>query len=113
MPFRPCLPASRPPSRPRPSSTARSATWWWARSRTATSPLRPSGIKGSALSASEKALVLAAIKTYVYDIDDADAATILAKYTGELDNTYVAFSGNTSLINRNDYVRIDGPLGLD
>jgi hypothetical protein len=72
-------------------------------------PATAVGIKGSALSASEKALVLAAIKTYVYDIDDADAATILAKYTNELDNTYISFSGNTSLINRNDYVRIDGP----
>jgi hypothetical protein len=72
-------------------------------------PTTAVGIKGSALSATERALVLAAIKTYVYDIDDADAATIMAKYTTELDNTYVSFSGNTSLINRNDYVRIDGP----
>lgn len=72
-------------------------------------PTTAVGIKGSALSASEKALVLAAMKTYVYDIDDADAATILAKYTAELDNTYVSFSGTTGLVTRNDYVRIDGP----
>lgn len=72
-------------------------------------PATAVGIKGSALSATERALVLAAIKTYVYDIDDTDAATILAKYTSELDNTYVAFSGTTGLVTRNDYVRIDGP----
>ena len=67
------------------------------------------GIKGNNLTAAERALVLAAMKTYVYDIDDTDAATLLAKYTNELDNTYVAFSGTTSLTTRNDYVRIDGP----
>ena len=72
-------------------------------------PTTPVGIKGSALTASEKALVLAAIKTYVYDIDDADAATILAKYAAELDNTYISFSGTTGLTTRNDYVRLDGP----
>lgn len=67
------------------------------------------GIKCSTLSSAEKALVLAAIKTYVGDTDDTDAATILAKYTTELDNTYVAFSGSTTMTTRNDYVRIDGP----
>ena len=72
-------------------------------------PTTAVGLKGSALSASEKALVLAAIKTYVYDVDDADAATILAKYSTELDNTYLSFSGTTGLTTRNDYVRLDGP----
>jgi hypothetical protein len=67
------------------------------------------GVKGSSLSASEKALVVAAMKTYVYDTDDANAATILATYTSELDNTYVAYSGTTAMTTRNDYVRIDGP----
>lgn len=72
-------------------------------------PTTAVGIKGSNLTTSERALVLAAMKTYVYDIDDADAATILARYTTELDNTYVSFSGTTGLVTRNDYVRIDGP----
>lgn len=72
-------------------------------------PATPVGLKCSNLSASEKALVLAAIKTYVYDIDDTDAATILAKYTAELDNTYLAYSGTTGMVTRNDYVRLDGP----
>jgi hypothetical protein len=72
-------------------------------------PTTPVGIKGSNLSATEKALVLAAIKTYVYDIDDTNAATLLAKYSSELDNTYVAFSGTTGMVTRNDYVRLDGP----
>lgn len=72
-------------------------------------PATPSGVKGSSLSSAEKALVLAAIKTYVYDVDDADAATIFAKYTSELDNTYVSYSGTTAMTAINDYVRIDGP----
>ncbi len=71
-------------------------------------PTTPSGIKVGNLSAAQKTLVLNAIKTYTGDIADADAATILAKYTKELDNTYISYSGNTSLINQNDYVRIDG-----
>lgn len=72
-------------------------------------PSTPSGIKCSNLSATAKQLVLEAIKTYVYDVDDANAATIMAKYTTELDNTYVAYSGTTGVTTRNDYVRIDGP----
>lgn len=72
-------------------------------------PTTKEGLKGSDLSADQKALVVAAMQTYVGDIDDADAQTILAKYTSELDDTYVAFSGSTDVTAQNDYVRIDGP----
>lgn len=72
-------------------------------------PTTASGVKGSSLSAAEKTLVLNAIKTYVYDVDDANASTILAKYTSELDNTYISYSGTTGMTTINDYVRIDGP----
>ncbi len=72
-------------------------------------PATPSGIKVSNLSAAQKKLVIAAINTYVDDIDDKDAAIMLKKYTNELDDTYISFSGTTGLLTRNDYVRIDGP----
>ena len=72
-------------------------------------PTTRAGLKASSLSASKKALVLAAIKTYVNDIDDENAATILAKYTAELDETYIGYSGTTAMETKNDYVRIDGP----
>lgn len=72
-------------------------------------PTTRSGLKVSTLSAAKKALVLAAIKTYVADIDDDNAALILAKYTAELDETYIAYSGTTAMETKNDYVRIDGP----
>ncbi len=72
-------------------------------------PTTRSGLKVSELSSAKKALVLAAIKTYVADIDDENAALILAKYTAELDETYIAYSGTTAMETKNDYVRIDGP----
>ncbi|RFA07760.1 hypothetical protein B7R21_15680 [Subtercola boreus] len=72
-------------------------------------PTAHEGLQVSVLSDTQKALVLAAIAGYVNDIADADAATILSKYQGELADTYVAYSGTTALTEQNDYVRIDGP----
>jgi Protein of unknown function (DUF3500) len=67
------------------------------------------GISAAKLSAEQQALVLAAIQTYVGDIDAANAATIMAKYTAELPQTVIGFSGTPALDTENDYVRIDGP----
>jgi Protein of unknown function (DUF3500)/Secretion system C-terminal sorting domain len=72
-------------------------------------PTTKAGLKVGDLSAEKKALVIAAIKTYVNDLEDATATVILNKYTAELDNTYIAFSGTTAMTTKNDYVRIDGP----
>jgi hypothetical protein len=72
-------------------------------------PTTAEGLAGSELTADQKALLLAAINTYVGDIDDADAATILAKYESELDDTCVSFTGTTGMDTQGDYVRIDGP----
>lgn len=72
-------------------------------------PATPSGIKCSNLTSAQKKLVLNAIDTYVDDIDDSDAAAFIKKYTRELDNTYISYSGTTRMTTRNDYVRIDGP----
>ena len=67
------------------------------------------GLKVGTLSAANQALVLNAIKLYVNDLDATTAATILAKYTSELANTYIAYSGTTAVASQNDYIRIDGP----
>jgi hypothetical protein len=72
-------------------------------------PTTREGVQVSALSAAQKALVTAAIASYVNDVADADATSIMTKYTGELDQTYIGYSGSTALTERNDYVRIDGP----
>lgn len=72
-------------------------------------PDEKAGIKVSELSSRQQKLVLAAIATYVEDIADDDAATILATYRQDLGDTYLAYSGTTTLAEQNDYVRIDGP----
>jgi hypothetical protein len=72
-------------------------------------PTTKTGLKVGDLSATKKAAVLAAIKTYTDDLDDVSAAAILAKYTSELDNTYISYAGTTALTAQGDYVLIDGP----
>ncbi|MVM33668.1 DUF3500 domain-containing protein [Spirosoma sp. HMF4905] len=72
-------------------------------------PTTKQGIKVGTLSATQKKLVLNAIKLYVNDLDPATVATVLTNYTTDLDNTYVAFSGSGTMSQPGDYVRIDGP----
>ena len=57
----------------------------------------------------KRALLLQAIENYVNDIRPPDAKTILAKYRGELADTWLSYSGSPTLTTANDYVRIDGP----
>ena len=72
-------------------------------------PATKVGLAVSSLSDVQKALVLDAMKPWVQDADDATAEKLLATYKNELNDTYVAFSGNPTLTNQADYVRIDGP----
>jgi hypothetical protein len=72
-------------------------------------PTTSSGLVCSGLSDAQKTLLTNAIKTYVNDVADTDAAKILAAYTADLNNTYILYSGTTALTTRNDYFRIDGP----
>jgi len=72
-------------------------------------PTTYSGLVGSALTSTQQTLLLNAIKTYVNDIDDTNAATILSTYSSELSSTYVLYSGTTSMTTQGDYFRINGP----
>ena len=72
-------------------------------------PTSSEGLVGSELSDDQKALLLAAIQTYVGDVDDADAETILAEYEAALDETYIAWAGDSTVSEQGAYVRIDGP----
>lgn len=72
-------------------------------------PTTKVGLRVGGLSQDKRELVLNAIKLYVNDLDATTAATVLAKYTSELADTYIAYSGNTSVTVQNDYIRIDGP----
>jgi uncharacterized protein (TIGR03437 family) len=81
-----------------------------------TFPTTKVGLAVSTLTAAQKQLVLNAMKPWVQDMDDTVAATLLAIYQGELDGTYIAFTGNgvagdaSSFLNANtNYARIDGP----
>lgn len=87
-------------------------------STTNTFPATKQGILVSTLSTAAQAKVLAAIVTWVKDLDDASAAAFTTLYQNELASTYVAYASNTSatagtagsfLTANTDYVRIDGP----
>ncbi|MCP1200516.1 DUF3500 domain-containing protein [Notoacmeibacter sp. MSK16QG-6] len=72
-------------------------------------PAEKQGLRVGDLSADQKALVMEAIRAWVGDTADTSAERIMADYEVELDETYIAFSGGTSLDQHADYVRIDGP----
>jgi hypothetical protein len=72
-------------------------------------PTTKLGIKCSELDATQKALVLAAIRTYVADVDTASAAAIMTKYTNEINDTYFGYVGSGGMVTQGDYMRIDGP----
>lgn len=74
-----------------------------------TFPTTKTGVKAGNLTAAQKDLLLAAIKTYVDDLDDKAAAAVLAKYKSELDETYVSYYGGTTMAEKGDYILIDGP----
>ncbi len=83
---------------------------------TNTFPATKQGLIAGGLSTAQKNLVFAAIRNYVSDIDDSSAAVLQAIYEGEIDNTYIAWTGSgtsgdtSTFLNANtDYVRIDGP----
>ena len=72
-------------------------------------PATKAGLRAGDLSAEKRTLLLAAIDKYVGDIARPDAARLMAKYRGELENTWVSYSGTPGLTAENDYLRIDGP----
>ena len=72
-------------------------------------PATKAGLAVGSLSDAQKTLVLEAMRPWVRDADDATAAALLEVYEDELDETYIAFSGDPSLSQLADYARIDGP----
>lgn len=80
-----------------------------------TFPATKVGIQGSALTATQKNLVLTAIQAWLNDVDATSAATLLASYSADIDNIYIGWTGSgtsgnaSSFLNANtNYVRIDG-----
>ncbi len=80
-----------------------------------TFPATKVGVAVSTLTDAQKLLVIAAMKPWVNDLDDTVAANLLTIYQNELNNTYIAYTGNgtsgdaSSFLNANtNYARIDG-----
>ncbi|WP_226898361.1 DUF3500 domain-containing protein [Mangrovicoccus algicola] len=67
------------------------------------------GLPVSELGEDQTALLLAAIETYVGDISDTEAAAYMERYTSELPETYLGYSGTPQLSAEDDYVRVHGP----
>ncbi|MDO7854056.1 DUF3500 domain-containing protein [Hymenobacter convexus] len=72
-------------------------------------PATRQGLRLGELSAAQQQLALQAIKRYVNDLDPATAAPILARYTTQLADTYLAYVGSGTLSQGDEYVRLDGP----
>jgi hypothetical protein len=72
-------------------------------------PATKVGLPVSQLSAAQQTLVLAAMRPWVNDSDDATAASLLTTYQSQLANTYIAYAGTGQFTASGDYARIDGP----
>lgn len=72
-------------------------------------PVVQEGLRLQEATPTVQSLVLAAIETYVRDVNDTGADVVMAKYKAELGDTFLGFSGTRSVDAENDYVRIDGP----
>ncbi|THH36277.1 DUF3500 domain-containing protein [Aliishimia ponticola] len=67
------------------------------------------GLAVSDLTDDQTALLVTAIRTYVFDISEGDATTYMERYLDELPQTYLSFSGTPQLSAEDDYVRVHGP----
>lgn len=72
-------------------------------------PDKQEGLSVSELNEEQTVLLLAAIETYVSDIDEADAKKYIAKYIAQFSDTVLGFTGTTNVNSEDDYVRIHGP----
>lgn len=67
------------------------------------------GVSVSELSAAQKQLVLKAIGAWVDDAAPGQAATLLAAYEAQLDQTKIAYASSKTVDGESTYLRIDGP----
>jgi hypothetical protein len=72
-------------------------------------PNEHQGVKVGGLNKKQQNLVIKAIELYVNDLDDETAKIFMKKYSDDLANTFVAYSGSGTMNQVSDYIRIDGP----
>jgi hypothetical protein len=83
---------------------------------TNTMPSTKQGVSCSGFTTAQQALVLAAIESWVDDMDSDITTELMEVYTDEINSTYIAWTGSgtsgsaSTFLNANtNYVRIDGP----
>ncbi|QYX76061.1 DUF3500 domain-containing protein [Streptomyces akebiae] len=69
----------------------------------------PEGVVVGDLTDKQQAKVTAMIRTWVDDLDEEAAEALVARYVSEYDETYLGWSGATSIDDKETYVRVDGP----
>ena len=72
-------------------------------------PNAKQGVKIGGLNSAKQKEISKVIALYINDLDAATAKQLMAKYTSELTDTYLSFSGSGTMNQENDYIRIDGP----
>ncbi|MFI6579089.1 DUF3500 domain-containing protein [Nocardiopsis sp. NPDC050513] len=72
-------------------------------------PEQPEGVLVSDLTQEQQDLVTAMLRTWVADLDEEAAESLMAKYVAEYDQTYLGWSEATTLDDERTYVRLDGP----
>lgn len=72
-------------------------------------PNTKQGVRLGETNSSVQKQVLKAIALYVDDLEPASAKQVMDKYTAELPDTYLSYSGSGTMNQQNDYVRLDGP----
>jgi Protein of unknown function (DUF3500) len=72
-------------------------------------PNEHQGQKIGDLNKKQQNLVIKAIELYVKDLDTENAKIFMEKYSKELTDTYIAYSGSGNMGQVSDYIRIDGP----
>ena len=72
-------------------------------------PATRQGIKAATLNAMQQQLLMNVLNNYLVDPSKPLADAILARYLQELPETYLSWSGDSSIKSFGDYIRIDGP----
>jgi len=72
-------------------------------------PAQPEGVLVGDLTKSQQKKVTDMLRAWVDDVDEQAAARLLAKYVSEFDETYISWSGSTTIDSLSTYIRLDGP----
>ena len=72
-------------------------------------PATKAGIRIGALGKEATQKIMKAIGLYVNDLDSIAAGYIMKKYEAEIADTYLSYAGSGTMVQTDDYIRLDGP----